>query len=158
MIVALTQALETQLEAYTSKAFTRAYIVSSKPSEVLSGKWFIMSAGQEVTKAGHSDSHVLEMYLVYQRALPNADSGKPLLNNTFLDACMAEVQTIINLFQNPDDVSSPDSHTGKFNSCGQYGTIGGFTFERYNANPLFDPVLLRDNHIFSSVVRVTYRG
>lgn len=158
MIVEFTETLRQTIAAYTTKTFTRSYIVINGPDEIKDGKWFIMSAGDSVSNTGNTQLSTLEVYLIYQRSLPKAASGKPIHNLAFLDGCVAEVDSVINLFRNPDDVDEPNEHTGKFACCGQYAQIGGFNFAMWERNPLFDAVTLRDFHIFSSVIRLTYRG
>jgi hypothetical protein len=97
--------------------------------------------------------------LVYQRGLPkHSTTQKPVANLSFLDECMNEVESMINLFRNPDDITDPDAHTGKFTTCGTYGQIEGFNFASLSINPMFDPIILNDNHVFSSIIRLTYRG
>ncbi len=158
-IITLADALVVALTEYTEKPFTRAYIIENSQDEVQAGKWYVLPGGEDVVTRGGANQYNIEVALVYQRGLPkHSVTKKPLRNLEFLDGCIAEVESIVNLFRNPDDVVSPDEHTGMFTTCGSYGSHAGFNFASFSNNPMLDPVLLRDNHVFSSLIRLTYRG
>lgn len=158
-LVSLAEALKVAISTYTGKTFTRAYRIKNSQDDVKDGKWYVLLGGEDATKRGNTDRYNLEVALVYQRGLPkHSSTQKPVENLGFLDGCVAEVESVLNLFRNPDDVSDPNTHTGKFTPCGEYGYIAGFHFASFSNNPMFDPIILNDNHVFSSIIRLTYRG
>jgi hypothetical protein len=158
-LISLAEALKVALNSYTGKTITRSYMVRNSQEEVQNGSWYVLIGGEEVLKRGNTDFGTLEVALLYQRGLPmHSTTQKPTRNLTFLDGCAEEVEAMVNLFRNPDDISSPNEHTGKFTMCGTYGTIEGYNFASFSNNPMFDPVILNDNHVFTSIVRLTYRG
>ena len=158
-VIALASALATALTEYTEKVFTRAYIVENSQAEVQTAKWYVLMGGEEMLPRGNANQNTVEVALVYQHGLPkHSTTQKPVRNLTFLDECVEEVESIVNLFRNPDDIAEPNEHTGKFTTCGPYGTMANFNFASLSNNPMLDPIFLRDNHIFSSVIKLTYRG
>lgn len=158
-VIALADALSVALTTYTSQTFTRAYVIENSQEEVQEAKWYVLPGGEEMVSRGNANQYNIEVALVYQRGLPkHSATKKPIRNLTFLDECVEAVEAMANLFRNPDDVSNPDEHTGMFTTCGSYGSHAGFNFASFSNNPMFDPIILRDNHIFSSVIRLTYRG
>lgn len=159
-VIALASALATALTEYhTQKVFTRAYIVENSQAEIQTGRWYVLLGGEEMLPRGNANQYNMEVALVYQRGLPmHSTTKKPVRNLDFLDVCVEEVESVVNLFRNRDDVSSPNEHTGMFTTCGNYGSLAGFNFASFSNNPMLDPVLLRDNHVFSSLIRLTYRG
>lgn len=155
-IVDLTIAIQDALEDLLDKSFERAYVISNSQKDVPLGKWYIMSAGETNTKIGNADFGQLDIFLVYQKGLPASTSANPdpMRNYEFVDDCLDEVESVKRLFREPNE---DDNLAGALTSCGDYGTLAGFSFVSFTNEPMLDPNLFRDNGVFSSIIRLTYK-
>lgn len=145
MIVALADALITEF-ATAGKTFTRRYIPFFDAKSVENGKWFVVAAAEEVTKKRATDSVVHGVDIAYQKALPASQAGaeNPLENNTFIDACMTEVESVKALFREGGSLNDKDIGAKKW------------VVLRMTNNPIYRPDLLLENQIFTSVIRLEF--
>lgn len=144
-VVTLATALITEL-ATAGKTATRRYVPFFEANEVADGKWFVMAATEEVQKKRAIDLETHAVDVAYQRALPGSQAGaeNPLENNTFLDACMAEVETVKALFREGGSLSAKDIGSKKW------------VVVRMSNSPIYRPDLLLENQIFTSVIRLEF--
>lgn len=156
LLVDLTIEIQDKLQTLSGKTIERAYVVSNSQKDVPNGNWYIMSAGRSSVKLGNADYGQLDVFLVYQRGLPGASNTfpDPTKNYTFIDGCLQEIEDMRRYFDEPNE---DDEDAGAMTLCGQYGVLAGCSFQSYTNDPILDPVLFRDNHVFSSIIRLSYR-
>lgn len=145
-IVALTTALITAINMAGSKSVVRRYVRFYAAKDLPdNGQWFAIGIEEDFTKKRRTDIVKLSVDVGFQRGLPDAseDYPDPLTNLPFLDACMAEVESVKALFREGGALAEAE--------------IGNkWVFESMSQSPIYRPELLVENQIFTSVIRLTF--
>lgn len=143
-IISLSNAVRDAVSNATGKTFTRRYAPYYEAADVQSGVWYVVATTETVQKKRRVDIAHAEISLAYQIALPDSTSEnpKPLENNTFLDSCMAEVESVKSLFRENGDLAD--------------ASIGNWAFLKMTNDPIYVPNMLEDHLIFTSVIRLEF--
>ncbi len=137
---ALIAALATQ-----GKTVVRSYLTLEKTRDLQNGKWLALVSTENVTKKRRVDSVKSSIAVVYQRQLPSSTSliENPLENNTFLDSCMNEVESVKSMFREDGplaDVALNDT----------------WVFESMTNSPIYVPNHLLENQVFTSPLMLEF--
>lgn len=138
LTVAIGDALSITLQRRCSPYFNR--------EEVKDGKYLIIPTGEDRSAKRAIDLLEITVDVGYQIALPDPTEANPDPSNnlTWADAQLEKVQAIKELFEDEGDLRDAD--------------FAGATFVRMTNTPLFRPDLMRDNEIFTSVIRFEFRA
>lgn len=145
-VVALTTALITAINSAGSKSVVRRYVRFYAAKDLPeAGQWFAIGSEEDFAKKRRTDITKLSVDVGFQRPLPAASAGQPepVNNLPFLDACMAEVESVKALFREGGALADAE--------------IGNkWVFESMSHSPIYRSELLVENQIFTSVVRLTF--
>lgn len=145
-IVALTTALITAINSAAGKTMVRRYVRFYAAKDLPdAGQWFAMGTEEDFTKKRQTDIVKLSVDVGYQRPLPEATGPNPTPHDNleFLDACMAEVETVKALFREGGALALAE-------------IANKWVFQSMSNSPIYRPELLVENQIFTSVTRLTF--
>jgi hypothetical protein len=140
---------------------TRRYSGYLDKDAVRTGKYVVVPAGEEFEGKRGVDHRVISIDVAWQIALPRPTEANkdPLENRVWIDEQMGRIEAIKRLFAAEAEVYDPITT--------QYTTVtqgplrdynfAGANFLRWSNSPLWRPDLMRDNSIFTSVVRLEFR-
>lgn len=137
LAAAVSAALSITVERRCSPYFNR--------EQVKDGKYLIIPSAEDRTAKRGVDLLELSVDIGYQIALPEPTEAQPdpANNLPWADSQLEKVQAIKELFQDDGDLRD--------------ASFAGATFLRMTNTPLFRPDLMRDNEIFTSVIRFEFR-
>jgi hypothetical protein len=139
------EALATAISGALSITIERRYSPYYNRSDVSAGKYLYIASGEDRDAKRGLDILELTVDVGYQIGLPEPTEAypDPANNLPWADAQLAKVQAIKELFEDEGDLRDAD--------------FAGATYLRMTNTPLFRPELLRDNEIFTSVIRFELR-
>lgn len=140
-VISLVDAVIAAINGAASKSIVRRYAPFDESASLPGGKWEAFASTEDVTKKRRVDVVRSTVGLVYRRTMPAANSGapNPLENNTFLDGCMNEVESVKALFR--EDGALADT-----------AIADKWVFESMRNNPVYNPEVLKNNQLFVSIV------
>lgn len=138
-------ALKAAIEGALSITVERRYSAYFDPGQVRDGKYLLVTSGEDTDAKRGIDLLDLTVDVGYQIALPVPTESEPdpANNLTWADGQMAKVQAIKQLFRAGGSLRDSD--------------FAGATYLRMTNSPIFRPEMLRDNQIFTSVLRLEFR-
>lgn len=149
--IAISDALATQLATALGVSVSRRYTAYYDKQDVVDGKYLVVGSGHELQGKRGIDLLEVSVDVGYQRALPapTPEYEDPKNNIPWLDAESTKVQAILDLFSAGDELSEPGPL--------RHADFAGATYLRWAHAPIYRPDMLRDNSIFTSVIRFDFR-
>lgn len=144
--IEIAKALQSAIENQLDITITRRYSAYFNREDVRDGKYLIVSAGEDTDAKRSIDLLDVTVDVGYQIALPEPteDEPDPANNLPWADAQLAKVQAIKQLFRDDGLLREAD--------------FAGGTYLRMTNTPLYRPETMRDNEIFTSVIRFEFRS
>lgn len=138
---ALREAIETALSIYVVRRYS-AYL---DREDVKDGVYLIVAAGEDRDAKRSIDLLTITVDVAYQIALPVPTEANPdpVNNLPWADEQLAKVDAIKNLFGPAGSLREMD--------------FAGATYLRLANTPLYRPDVMRENEIFTSVIRFEFR-
>lgn len=139
--------LNTQLSGYNFERRVGPYL---KKSEIASGKWIVVPAGDEQEiRARQVDRSTLTVDVAYQEPLPDTTDAQPnpIENLPWFDANMAKIDAVKALFRGE----------GAFRNMA-FDPNGEFILQSMTNTPIYRPDLMQDHQIFTAVIRLEFAG
>lgn len=143
--IQIAEALKAAIESALSIAVVRRYSAYFNRDEVKDGVYLIVAAGEDRDAKRSIDWLTITVDVGFQIALPPPTEAEPdpANNLTWADAQLAKVNAIKALFAADGPLRQMD--------------FAGATYLRLNNTPLYRPDLMRDNEIFTSIIRLEFR-
>lgn len=144
-IIAIAEALRLAIETALTISIDRRYSAYFNREDVATGKYLMVLASEETQAKRGIDLLELSIDIGYQIALPapTPTYPDPANNLPWIDAQLALVDAIKQLFR-PDGALRDKP-------------FAGATWIRQTNTPLYRPDTIRDNEIFTSVIRFDFR-
>lgn len=143
--IEVAKALGPAIETALSITIERRYSPYFNREDVKNGKYLIIASGEDRAAKRGIDLLELTVDVGYQVALPAPTEAypDPANNLPWSDAELEKLQSIKELFEDGGELRDAE--------------FAGATFLRMTNTPLFRPDLMRDNEIFTSVIRFEFR-
>lgn len=149
--IEVTEALKTAIATALAITVERRYTAYYEKKDVATGKYLIIGTGAELDGKRGIDLLNISADIGYQIALPAPTETYPDPKNNipWLDAQSNKVQALKDLFAAGDELTAEGVLRRQ--------TFAGATYLRWNNTPIYRPDFLRDNSIFTSVIRFEFR-